>query len=304
MEEIVKRTLFVKVEQIMISSNMINALCSVANEDMKYNFKIEIEKGKDIYLNCIYEMTIASHSNSDRNSGYILEYRSVNDIEDIKHRNDIYRSFMKSAPINYEELKSRIESYIERIDNPILSTITKELITTYQYDFYLYPAASKLHHAYVGGLAYHTLGMLDLVDGIANNYPYIDKNYMYSGIILHDIGKVIEFTGVQNTEYALEGQLLGHLLIGCNCINDVARKYGYENSEEVLLLEHMIASHHGQPIYGAIKKPVTPEAALLWYIDTIDSKFRVLGEDLEKTKPGEFTEPVSVFDRTKFYKKK
>ena len=146
--------------------------------------------------------------------------------------------------------------------------------------------------------------MLNLVDGIVANYPYISKDYMYAGIILHDIGKVIEFTGIENTEYAVEGQLLGHLLIGCSEVREMANKLGFGNKEEVLVLEHMIASHHGQPMYGAIKRPAVAEAALLWFIDSIDSKFRVLGEELEKTKIGSFTEPIGVMDRTKFYKHK
>ena len=66
----------------------------------------------------------------------------------------------------------------------------------------------------------------------------------------------------------------------------------------------MVASHHGLPQYGSIKKPCTAESAMLWYIDTIDSKFRVLGEELEKINPGEFTEPIGVMDRVKFYKHK
>lgn len=304
MEGITKETVFVRIDQLMNSDNMINAICSVLGQTEKYNFKIEEDKTCDLYVGCIYEMIVAKHSNSDKNTGYIIEFKSVKELEDIQKQNDVYRAFMKSAPIDYTNLKRDIEAYVAKIDNKVLHDITTTLINKYNKEFYLYPAASKLHHAYVGGLAYHTLGMLNLVDGIASNYPYIDKNYMYAGIVLHDIGKVIEFTGVENTEYALEGQLLGHLLIGCNCISHCARELGYEDSEEVLLLSHMIASHHGQPLFGAIKKPATPEAALLWYIDTIDSKFRVLGEDLEKTKPGCFTDPVGVFDRTKFYKKK
>jgi 3'-5' exoribonuclease len=65
----------------------------------------------------------------------------------------------------------------------------------------------------------------------------------------------------------------------------------------------MMLSHHGLPNYGAAKRPQTPEALLLWYIDTIDSKFTVLGEELEKTKPGTFTNHLAVLDKQKFYKK-
>ncbi|MBE0700567.1 MAG: metal-dependent phosphohydrolase, partial [Acholeplasmataceae bacterium] len=78
--------------------------------------------------------------------------------------------------------------------------------------------------------------------------------------------------------------------------------YGFEKSEEVLLLKHMILSHHGQFNFGSPKKPQTGEALLLWYLDTIDSKFTVLGEALEETNEGLFTTMVSVLDRMRFYK--
>ena len=64
----------------------------------------------------------------------------------------------------------------------------------------------------------------------------------------------------------------------------------------------MLISHHGLPQFGSPKKPMTAEALVLWYIDTIDSKFRVLGEELAKTKSDEFTEAIGVLDRSKIYK--
>jgi 3'-5' exoribonuclease len=66
----------------------------------------------------------------------------------------------------------------------------------------------------------------------------------------------------------------------------------------------MVVSHHGQPNFGACKRPQTAEALVLWYIDTIDSKFRVLGEELEKTEAGQFSEGIAVLDKIKVYKAK
>ena len=85
-------------------------------------------------------------------------------------------------------------------------------------------------------------------------------------------------------------------------IEAMAKELGYAECEEVLFLEHMLISHHGQPQFGSAKKPMTAEALVLWYIDTIDSKFRVLGEELEKTESGTYTDSIGVLDRSKFYK--
>ncbi len=100
----------------------------------------------------------------------------------------------------------------------------------------------------------------------------------------------------------MDGQLLGHLVIGALEISKMAEGLGYGNRPEVKMLEHMLISHHGQPQFGAAKRPITPEAIALWYIDTIDSKFRVLGEELQKTAPNSFTDTIGVLDKTKVYK--
>lgn len=302
MEDVIKSTIYARIDQLMVSDGMQSMLVTL-DDGNKFNLKSE-SNIEGLFVGCIYEFEIARYSNSEKNNGFILSAKHVTEIEDTLELNNIFRKFMNSAKLDYADLKSRIDAYIAKIDNKILHDITKEIIDNNAHDFYLYPAASKLHHAYVGGLAYHTLGMLDLVDGLCNSFPYIDKNLMYAGCILHDIGKVVEFSGVEKTEYGVKGQLLGHLLIGCNIVELTADDMGFRDTEEVLMLSHMIAAHHGVTQFGAIKRPATAEAAMLWYIDTIDSKFRVLGEELEKAEPGSFTEPVGVMDRVKFYKHK
>ena len=87
-------------------------------------------------------------------------------------------------------------------------------------------------------------------------------------------------------------------------VEKAATILGVEDSEEVLLLKHLIVSHHGQLNFGSPKKPQTGEALLLWYIDSIDSKFTELKTALEGTKAGEFTQSVAVLDKMRFYKSK
>ncbi len=303
MENIEMMTIFAKVDSVSSNDAIFNLIVTL-EDGSKKNLKIETDKFALVTIGSIYEFVVAKYINSEKNTAFVTEVKSINDIEDLTLKNKVFRSFMNSAPVDYCDLEKRIEEYIEKIDNKIIYDITRKLIKKYHDDFYLYPAAAKLHHAYIGGLAYHTLGMLDLVEGFLKNYNFFDKNYMYAGIILHDIGKVIEFTGIENTEYGIEGQLLGHLVIGSQEIYQTAIALGYEQEEETLILQHMIISHHGQPNFGSAKKPATAEALLLWYIDTLDSKFRVLEEELVKTKEQSFTDMIGVLDKTKIYKHK
>ena len=302
MSEIIKSTVYGRVKGVNTSDNMLNISCEL--EDMSImNIKTQ-DKTKVIEPGLIYKFNIAQNDNSDRPVAYLMDYVKVSDIEDLDEVDRIYRMFDTRNPLTLEELMGTIYSYVEKIDNKILYEITKNLINRYKDKFFIYPAATKLHHAYIGGLAYHTIGMLNLVDTFTQNYTYLDKNYLYSGVILHDLGKIVEFTGVENTEYALEGQLLGHLVIGTYFVKEEAQSLGYENTEEALLLEHMIISHHGQPNFGAAKRPQTAEALVLWYLDTMDSKLRVLGEQFEHTNICDFTDTIGVLEKVKFYKHK
>ena len=165
----------------------------------------------------------------------------------------------------------------------------------------MHPAATKFHHAYLGGLAYHTYQMLRLAKGYIEVYPYLNKDLLNASIIIHDIAKIKEITGVDG-EYTTEGLLLGHLVLGVLDIHEAALKLNLMNQEEVLLLKHMMIAHHGQLNFGSPKKPQTAEALVLWLIDMSDAKLTVLGEVLDQTQEQTFTTNIPVLDKQRFYK--
>ena len=98
--------------------------------------------------------------------------------------------------------------------------------------FYMYPAAVKFHHAYIGGLAYHTTTMLEIADRFSSVYTYLNKDYLYSGIILHDVCKINELSGFEGGEYTVEGQLIGHLVMGALEVENAAKILNLADKEE------------------------------------------------------------------------
>ncbi|MCI5939576.1 MAG: HD domain-containing protein [Bacilli bacterium] len=210
-------------------------------------------------------------------------------------------SYYEKAKIGSNELASKINDYFKKIDNAILQNIVSILLKRHFDDFFNYPAAVTMHHNYYSGLAYHTYSMLKLSDAYLAQYPFINSDLVYSGIILHDIGKLYELSGPKGTEYTKMGKLIGHISLGANEIYSVAKELNVEDSEEVLNLLHIILSHHGQLEYGSPKEPMTPEATLIHFLDYCDSKLAALEPEVEKTKKGEFTAPISSFDRKNFY---
>ncbi|HRF70064.1 MAG: HD domain-containing protein [Anaeroplasmataceae bacterium] len=286
-----------KILGINTSDNMINLLI-VDKDAIQWNIKTEAVEQFTVGYVYVFEV---QQIVGERVSYQLINYTSLNSLP-MEQADEILRSFYPQAPVSLKEAQSIVYQVIADMKNQVVQDITKSLIDKFSFPYFLYPAATKMHHTYVGGLAYHSIGMLKLAKAFIDNYPYLNKDYLYAGILLHDLGKTRELSGVQASEYTLDGQLLGHLVIGALEISKMAERLGYSEAKEVKALEHMLISHHGQPQFGAAKRPMTPEAVALWYIDTVDSKFRVLGEELEKTKSSHFTDTIGVLDKIKIYK--
>lgn len=211
--------------------------------------------------------------------------------------------FLQKAPVDKEVLQEKITEAIFEMQNPNLQRIVRAFVQKYQEELYVYPAASKIHHAYVSGLAHHIVGMLQVAKQLCSLYPTLNKDLLYAGVILHDIGKIHELSGVVSTSYTLEGNLLGHISMMATEVKEVADQLGIEG-EEVIVLQHLILSHHGQLEYGSPKRPIIQEAEILHLIDVIDAQMNVLTRELGKTLPGEFTERIFSLDNRSFYKPK
>lgn len=209
--------------------------------------------------------------------------------------------YLIKCPLEINELQIEISRYIRKIQNDNLRNIVTKAIMKIQNEYFSYPAAVSIHHNYLGGIAYHVYSMLTLSEAYLKQYKYFNSDLVYAGIIIHDMGKVKELSGVDKTTYTAEGNLLGHITIGVNMLHDVCKELSLENTEEALALEHIILSHHGKQEYGSPIMPKIPEAALIFILDYSDSRFASLSEIMKQVKPGEYTEPVFAFDKRTFY---
>lgn len=292
-----------KVESINKGDNYCNA--SLSLEDKKhFNVKLNMEDDQLLAIGKVFVFEVEVFYREEVKQFKALKITPL-EVSDVpkQDKNRLYSLFYDYAPMPLKDIRLGIESFLNRIENKILKDVTTLVYEKHEGQYYLHPAATKFHHAYVGGLAYHTFTMLKLVDAMLSVYDYLDKDLLYAATILHDISKIDEMTGVDG-EYTKEGLLIGHLVMASIEVEKAATILGVEDSEEVLLLKHLIVSHHGQLNFGSPKKPQTGEALLLWYIDSIDSKFTELKTALESTKAGEFTQSVAVLDKMRFYKSK
>ncbi len=149
------------------------------------------------------------------------------------------------------------------------------------------PAAKKMHHAYIGGLLEHTLSMAVLADKISEHYSGIDRDLLISGVLLHDIGKLREYTYDVAIDYSDEGRLVSHIAIGIQMTEDKIKTISGFPEETAMLLKHMIISHHGSRELGSPEPPKTIEAVMLNCIDEMDSRVQAIRDFMTKEDPGE-----------------
>ncbi len=252
--------------------------------------EVEIQSGK------VYELEGAMSEFNNKPQFIVQSVSLVTDDE-------LINQFYESAPADLEQVKTELMEYVDKIDDKEVQLIVNEVLSRFENVYFTYPAATQNHHAYLSGLAYHTVSMLKLSDGILSMYPYLDQSLLYAGIILHDFAKVIELSEARSPEYTLTGKLVGHLVLGSEIVASVARELNID-SERVLLLQHLVLSHHGRKEWGSPQRPQIAEAEALHFIDNIDSKFESLRLEFENTEVGAWTKRIPVLDGRSFYKHK
>lgn len=240
------------------------------------------------------------------------------DLEIIKYKNNLQAKILKvlpvsqaginmddflfKSPISKDELRNTIQEGINQIKNENIARIVSSMLNYYSSDVYEYPAASKIHHNFIGGLATHTSGMLKIALALCEIYPNLNKDYLLAGVILHDLGKIEELSSPAVTEYSVSGKLLGHISIMDARMAQIGQELKLDDSKELMILRHMVLAHHGEYEYGSPIRPETLEAEVLSQIDNIDAKINIISKALDEVKPGEFTQKLFAMDNRNFYK--
>ncbi len=218
--------------------------------------------------------------------------------------NLVMTDYVKAAPEKPEDMYDFIMEKIMAMQDKELQALCHKMITDNRDKLMYYPAAAKNHHAIMSGLLYHIKRMLESGLALCQVYTNLNKDLLTAGIILHDIEKLTEIESNQYgmaSGYSFEGQMLGHLVQGVKVIDRIGRELGM-GEEKMIMLEHMLISHHYEPEYGSPKKPLFPEAEMLHYLDMIDAKMYDMIEALSSTEHGYFSERVFTLDGRRIYK--
>ncbi len=211
--------------------------------------------------------------------------------------------YVPTTEYSGEILFNEIYSIAQNFENQQLKILVMTILDDNREQLIICPAAYRLHHAIRGGLMYHTLSVLRLAQGVCSVYPSINKELLYSGVILHDVAKIWEFdvseTGIVSG-YSVEGTLIGHLVKGAMNIEKTGEKLGTDKNL-LMLIEHMVISHHGEPEFGAAVRPMFIEAEILSQLDLIDARVYEMSHAVSEVEPGSFTARQWALDNRKLF---
>ncbi|MGL5616946.1 MAG: 3'-5' exoribonuclease YhaM family protein [Sarcina sp.] len=211
--------------------------------------------------------------------------------------------YVKSAPEDGEKMLEKVYEYINSIKDEDIREVVKEIVEINKEKLLYYPAAKRNHHSLRGGLLYHITTMLKLGDDVTKIYDFLDKDLIYAGVILHDIAKIKEMNASELgivDEYSLEGTLLGHITQGIKEIEIIGRDLGADE-QKIMLLQHMILSHHYEPEYGSPVKPMIAEAEMLHYLDVLDARMYDMRKAVTETKVGDFSERMFSLENRRIF---
>ncbi|QRN86757.1 HD domain-containing protein [Clostridia bacterium] len=230
----------------------------------------------------------------------IVKIRKANEEDGVK-----VEDFVAAAPFSGKDMYESVTEFARKIEDPDIRKVCFNFLESNRKELMYYPAAKAMHHAIRSGLLYHVLRMLQVAEGVSKVYTNLDRDLLFAGVILHDIEKVGELSSDELglAEYTLEGELLGHLVMGVKNIEKYCDEANIPK-EKSLVLQHMVLSHHQRPEYGSPKMPMIPEAEMLHYIDMMDARLYSFEDALKDVEPGEMSERVFSLDNRRVYRYK
>jgi 3'-5' exoribonuclease len=194
--------------------------------------------------------------------------------------------FLPVGPGDPDEQMARLKAIHDAVERPALKALVQAIWADEKLmaDFKRAPAAERLHHAYLGGLLEHTLGVSEMGVRVCRQYPKLDRDVLVLGAFWHDLGKTRELAYADSFSYTDPGKLVGHLVIGVMMLEEklaAVRAAGQEFPEELAtVLRHLVLAHHGEYEFGSPKLPMTAEAFVLHHIDNLDAKLHAFFRDV------------------------
>ena len=137
------------------------------------------------------------------------------------------------------------------------------------------PAATSVHHNYIGGLAQHTSEVTQMAVKMSATMG-LKTDLVIAGAFLHDVGKLYTYSMVNGVPERTDvGNFMEHIVMGCMKVQQWGTEFKVPQ-EQLNLILHIIASHHGQLDWGSPVTPCIPEAMVVHAADLVSSKVTIM----------------------------
>src|SRR5215475_4591118 len=182
--------------------------------------------------------------------------------------------YLPATKEDVEKLYKQLLAEAESIKNPWLKKLNTAILNDPQIAarYKRAPAAKTMHHAYLGGLLEHVVGLCGLAKVLAAHYPELDEDLLLTAAMLHDVGKLEELCYERSIGYTTEGQLLGHIVMELETVAKAMDAIEGFPAALRTVVDHLLISHHGEYEFGSPKLPMIREALVFHYMDDLDSK--------------------------------
>lgn len=224
----------------------------------------------------------------------------INTFKPLKLNRQLAEQVFPKADLDLDQTFAVILATVRSFKNESYRKILCKLLETKKDDFMQWPAAVSHHHAVVGGLLWHSFTMLKVAQALQTVYDHLilDWELLFSGVILHDFGKIVEIDR-EALRFSERGMLLGHISIMQAEIQVLAHELQI-NHHDVTLLQHMVLASHGKMEFGSPVPPRLIEAELLSFIDNMDARLYMINHALKNVKPNEATPALKPLEFRSF----
>lgn len=212
-------------------------------------------------------------------TGQVSEFRGISElaIESIlpvpEQEIDLTR-LLPASPYSTENLEERLSNLIHSVKEPYLNLLLNQVLinSPIAADYRRFPAARKIHQAYLRGLWEHSVKVAEIASSLCSNYPEVNRDLTMTGALFHDLGKISEYEYTKGIDFTTEGRLLGHILMGIQLLSrEMDMILGFPEELRTKLL-HVLASHHGRYEWQSPKRPKLMEALLVHYADAMEAE--------------------------------
>jgi 3'-5' exoribonuclease len=197
--------------------------------------------------------------------------------------------YIATSPRPIDEMWRELETRIAGVRDEGIRVLLARVAADHAEALRRWPAALTVHHAYRGGLLEHILQVARAADALAALYD-ADRDLVFAGAVLHDIGKLRELEHDVATTYTRQGNLVGHIALGLMMVREAAQGIASLSEQRRTEIEHLVASHHGTREHGSPVEPMSVEAFILSAADQLDATlFQVRRHVADDMTDGDFT---------------